>query len=37
MFLTQPASMPEQARAVRTVLQQAAAPLSVAEVAAWFG
>ena len=32
-----PASMPEQARAVRGVLQQAAAPLSVAEVAARFG
>ena len=32
-----PASMPEQARAVRGVLQQASAPLSPAEVAAHFG
>ena len=32
-----PATMPEQARAVRTVLQQAAAPLSAPEVAALFG
>jgi REP element-mobilizing transposase RayT len=32
-----PASMPEQARAVRGVLQQAVAPLSPAEVAARFG
>ena len=32
-----PASMPEQARAVRSVLQQAAAPLTPAEAAAYFG
>ena len=32
-----PASMPEQARAVRGVLQQAVVPLSVAEVATRFG
>jgi hypothetical protein len=32
-----PASMPEQARAVRGVLQQAVAPLTPAAVAAYFG
>jgi hypothetical protein len=32
-----PAAMPDQARAVRGVLQQAAAPLTTAEVAARFG